>query len=133
MPTTMAPGLRLARLVWLCSNSSAKDSVIGLITRLNTRVAQGSAAASHQFVRRLDAGGVSRTCAVRGRIRWAISEPDDGRSDRSDQTRNDQIDHSLDPEAGRIDRNGIGCGTQGSDGSFGVFRVAQPDIVQQTP
>src|SRR3546814_3500213 len=28
VPLTMAPGLSLARLVWLCSNSSANDSVI---------------------------------------------------------------------------------------------------------
>jgi hypothetical protein len=30
----MAPGLSLARLFWLCSNSSANDSVIGKKSRL---------------------------------------------------------------------------------------------------
>src|SRR5207342_2809776 len=36
-PLTMAPGFSLTRAIWLCSNSSAKDSVI-VGSRLNIRV-----------------------------------------------------------------------------------------------
>src|SRR5688500_10642671 len=137
VPETIAPGLSLLSAVWLCSNSSAKDSVIVGYSVGHT--GSGSAATHLQCARARGwntapdrCGGL--TCVGERRGVGAVRRDRSGVARRTEsfrQHRQHVLDHLGDGRAGGVHDHRVFRGPQGRHRTSGIALVASGDLVQQ--
>src|SRR5690606_13014191 len=143
VPVTMAPGLSLARLAWLASNSSANDSVIvdiRLMTQTAARIFgnSGCARRSTRLVGRRGIAHGPHVSVVVGKKDESAGFPAGLglRRRGSALVRRQQGQHAFadgfDAEAGGVDVDGVRGRPQRRHRAIGVAGVAGENLAQQT-